>query len=175
MTVLWRHGNALLPFLLHNPEWPHLDHLINRANTPHSQEMVNHLVTKLGDCTDLINACTPDCPPHGQHQMLRHPNVLLVPGRVTGSLTMVSWLMMTAPSGGQKLMCGCLLRRWESCLESPQLKHVERSLSLARVAMTLFAWGCFLRFLSWREKRVELVCLDLSGSELDPVQELQRL
>lgn len=87
-TMLWRYGDGLLPHLHKDPDWPHPERSLNRVNERHREEMYQHIVRELGDRTDLIDRCVPDYPPYGKrilldngwYQMLRRPNVSLVPG-----------------------------------------------------------------------------------------------
>jgi 4-hydroxyacetophenone monooxygenase len=86
LTMLWRYGDGLLPFLRKDPDWPYPDRSLNRVNERHRIEMIDHIVAELGDRTDLLDACVPSYPPYGKrilldngwYRTLRRPNVSLV-------------------------------------------------------------------------------------------------
>jgi 4-hydroxyacetophenone monooxygenase len=86
LTMLWRYGDSLLPYLRKDPDWQHPERSLNRVNERHRQEMVDHIVAELGDRTDLLEACVPTYPPYGKrilldngwYRTLRRPNVSLV-------------------------------------------------------------------------------------------------
>lgn len=85
-AMLWRYGDGLLPSLHIDPDWPHPERSLNRANDRHRQQMYDHIVRVLGDRTDLIEKCVPDYPPYGKrilldnywYETLLKPNVHLV-------------------------------------------------------------------------------------------------
>jgi len=87
-SMLWRYGDGLLPHLRKDPEWPHPERSLNRVNERHREEMYRHIVSELGDRTDLLDLCVPDYPPYGKrilldngwYRMLRRSNVSLEPG-----------------------------------------------------------------------------------------------
>lgn len=85
-SMLWRYGDGLLPFLKKDPSWPHPERSLNRVNDKHRQEMLEHILSELGDRTDLIGKCVPTYPPYGKrilldnnwYRTIRRPNVDLV-------------------------------------------------------------------------------------------------
>jgi 4-hydroxyacetophenone monooxygenase len=91
-TMLWRYGDGLLPSLRMDPDWPHPERSLNRANDRHRQQMTAHIEQVLGDRTDLIDKCLPDYPPYGKrilldnhwYETLLKPNVHLVTAAVKG-------------------------------------------------------------------------------------------
>ena len=107
-TMMWRYGDGLLPHLHVDPDWPHPERSLNRVNERHRVEMYEHMVSELGDRTDLLDRCVPDYPPYGKrilldngwYQMLRRPNVSLVPGslrRITPD-----GIVVTSPDGDEQ-------------------------------------------------------------------------
>jgi 4-hydroxyacetophenone monooxygenase len=85
-VMLWRYGDGLLPLLRKDPEWPYPERAVNRINDRHRQEMADHIVSELGDRTDLLDKCLPTYPPYGKRILLDNgwfstmtrPNVELV-------------------------------------------------------------------------------------------------
>lgn len=85
-TMLWRYGDGLLRWLEKDPEWPDPDRSLNRVNDRHRQEMTEHILSELGDRTDLVDKCVPTYPPYGKRILLDNgwyraicrPNVELV-------------------------------------------------------------------------------------------------
>ena len=70
LTMLWRYGDGLLPYLHKDPDWPHPERSLNRVNDRHRQEMTDHIHAELGERHDLIDACLPDYPPYGKRILL---------------------------------------------------------------------------------------------------------
>lgn len=85
-TMLWRYGDGLLPLLRKDPDWPHKDRSVNKANDRHREEMIAFIKNELGDRTDLLDKCVPAYPPYGKRilidngwfRTLRKPSVELV-------------------------------------------------------------------------------------------------
>lgn len=85
-TMLWRYGDGLLPTLHKDPEWPHPERSLNRANDRHRQEMADHMAAELAGRDDLLAKCLPTYPPYGKRilldngwfQAIRRPNAELV-------------------------------------------------------------------------------------------------
>lgn len=69
-TMLWRYGDGLLPFLRRDPDWPYPERAMNRINDRHREEMATHILTELGDRTDLVDKCMPTYPPYGKRILL---------------------------------------------------------------------------------------------------------
>lgn len=86
LTMLWRYGDGLLPFLRKDPDWPHPERSLNRVNDRHRQEMTDHIVAELADRPDLVATCIPTYPPYGKrilldngwYRAISEPNVELV-------------------------------------------------------------------------------------------------
>ena len=70
LTMFWRYGDGLLPFLKKDPEWPHPQRAMNRINDRHREEMVQHIERKLEGRPDLIAKSVPDYPPYGKRILL---------------------------------------------------------------------------------------------------------
>ena len=89
-TMLWRYGDGLLRFLRKDPSWPHPERSLNRTNDRHRREMTDHILSELGDRTDLHTACIPTYPPYGKRILLdngwfktiQEPNVELLTERI---------------------------------------------------------------------------------------------
>ena len=85
-TMLWRYGDGLLPSLRIDPDWPHPDRSLNKANDRHRQDMTRHIEQELEGRPDLIEKCLPTYPPYGKrilldnnwYKSLRQDNVELV-------------------------------------------------------------------------------------------------
>ncbi len=85
-AMLWRYGDGLLPSLHIDPDWPHPERSLNRANDRHRIEMTDYMMRELEGRPDLIEKCLPDYPPYGKRilldnnwfKTLRAPNVELV-------------------------------------------------------------------------------------------------
>lgn len=85
-TMFWRYGDGLLPTLHKDPDWPHPERSLNKANDRHRQQMTDHIVSSLKDRPDLIDKCLPAYPPYGKrilldngwYEALLKPNVELV-------------------------------------------------------------------------------------------------
>ncbi len=85
-TMLWRYGDGLLPSLHKDPDWPHPERSLNRANDRHRQQMTEHMEQELGARPELLAKCLPDYPPYakrilldnGWFAALTRPNVALV-------------------------------------------------------------------------------------------------
>ncbi|MBD3666848.1 MAG: NAD(P)/FAD-dependent oxidoreductase, partial [Kangiella sp.] len=85
-TMFWRYGDGLLPTLHKDPDWPHPERSLNKANDRHRQQMTDHIVSSLKDRPDLIDKCLPTYPPYGKrilldngwYEALLKPNVELV-------------------------------------------------------------------------------------------------
>lgn len=69
-AMLWRYGDGLLPTLRKDPDWPHPERSLNRANERHRKEMEEHILRELGDRTDLLAKCLPGYPPYGKRILL---------------------------------------------------------------------------------------------------------
>lgn len=69
-TMFWRYGDGLLPSLHKDPDWPHPERSLNRANDRHRQEITDHIHHILGNRSDLIEKCLPDYPPYGKRILL---------------------------------------------------------------------------------------------------------
>jgi len=69
-TMFWRYGDGLLPSLHKDPDWPHPERSLNRANDRHRQEITDHIHNTLGGRSDLIEKCVPDYPPYGKRILL---------------------------------------------------------------------------------------------------------
>lgn len=68
--MLWRYGDGLHPTLQKDPDWPHPDRALNRANDRHREQMTAHIEEKLADRPDLIADCLPSYPPYGKRILL---------------------------------------------------------------------------------------------------------
>lgn len=85
-NMFWRYGDGLLPLLRKDPEWPHPERAVNRANDRHRREMTEFIHSELGNRADLIAKCVPTYPPYGKRilldngwfRTLTRPNVELV-------------------------------------------------------------------------------------------------
>lgn len=85
-AMLWRYGDGLLPSLHKDPDWPHPERSLNRANDRHRQQMTAFLEETLEGRPDLIAKCLPSYPPYGKrilldngwYEALRKPGVELV-------------------------------------------------------------------------------------------------
>lgn len=109
-AMLWRYGDGLLPYLRKDADWPHPERSLNQVNERHRVEMYDHILSELGDRTDLIDRCVPDYPPYGKrilldngwYRMLRHPNVSLV----SGSLLRIEpdGIVVATPAGSEQTL-----------------------------------------------------------------------
>jgi 4-hydroxyacetophenone monooxygenase len=89
-TMLWRYGDGLLPSLRIDPDWPHPERSLNRANDRHRQDMTRHIEQELEGWPDLIEKCLPTYPPYGKrilldnswYKTLRKNNVELITTRI---------------------------------------------------------------------------------------------
>lgn len=70
LTMLWRYCDGLLPTLQKDPDWPHAERSLNRANDRHRQEMTDHIIAELGERDDLLEKCLPSYPPYGKRILL---------------------------------------------------------------------------------------------------------
>jgi 4-hydroxyacetophenone monooxygenase len=85
-TMLWRYGDGLLPTLHKDPDWPHPERSLNRANDRHRQQMTDHIHASLNGREDLLDKCLPTYPPYGKrilldngwYEAITQPNVELV-------------------------------------------------------------------------------------------------
>ena len=90
LTMLWRYGDALLPTLRKDPEWPHPRRSVNATNERHRQELLRYIESELEGRPDLLAKSIPDYPPYGKrilldagwYQTLRRENVELITERV---------------------------------------------------------------------------------------------
>jgi 4-hydroxyacetophenone monooxygenase len=86
VTLFWRFGDGLHRILQIDPEWPHLDRSINRANERHRVELVRYIEEEVGNDPALVAKAVPDYPPWGKRMLvdngwfrtLTEPNVDLV-------------------------------------------------------------------------------------------------
>ena len=69
-TMLWRYGDGLLPSLRIDPDWPHPERSLNRANDRHRVDMTNHMERELDGRPDLFDKCLPTYPPYGKRILL---------------------------------------------------------------------------------------------------------
>jgi 4-hydroxyacetophenone monooxygenase len=69
-TMLWRYGDGLLPSLRIDPDWPHPERSLNRANDRHREDMTRHMEQELAGRPDLIEKCLPSYPPYGKRILL---------------------------------------------------------------------------------------------------------
>lgn len=70
LTLLWRFGDGLLPFLQKDPDWPHPERSLNRGNDRHREELTRYLVESLSERPDLVDKCLPDYPPYGKRMLM---------------------------------------------------------------------------------------------------------
>jgi 4-hydroxyacetophenone monooxygenase len=92
LRLMWMMQDKLLPTLRKDPEWPHPDRSLNKANDRHRQYFVDYLTGQLAGAEHLVDALTPTYPPYGKRILmdndwfatLRRDDVELVTGDVTG-------------------------------------------------------------------------------------------
>lgn len=85
-NMFWRYGDGLLPLLKKDPQWPHPERSVNRANERHRVELTEFIKSELSDRPDLIEKCIPTYPPYGKrilldngwYRTIKKPNVTLV-------------------------------------------------------------------------------------------------
>ncbi|WP_315830790.1 flavin-containing monooxygenase [Bradyrhizobium prioriisuperbiae] len=85
-NMFWRYGDGLLPMLRKDPDWPHPERAVNRANDRHRREMTEFIHAELAERPDLIAKCVPSYPPYGKRILLDNgwfrtltkPNIELV-------------------------------------------------------------------------------------------------
>ncbi|MEZ5215277.1 MAG: NAD(P)/FAD-dependent oxidoreductase [Ilumatobacteraceae bacterium] len=86
LTMFWRYGDGLLPYLRKDPEWAFPERSVNRINDRHRQEMADFIERELDGRPDLLEKCMPTYPPYGKRILLdngwfatlRQPHVELV-------------------------------------------------------------------------------------------------
>lgn len=69
-NMFWRYGDGLLPTLRKDPDWPHPERSVNRANDRHRQEMERFIRTELASRPDLLPKCIPTYPAFGKRILL---------------------------------------------------------------------------------------------------------
>jgi 4-hydroxyacetophenone monooxygenase len=69
-SLFWRFSDGVLKTLHKDPDWPHPQRAINRANDRVRQLMTDHLREKLHGRPDLIAKLLPDYPPYGKRILL---------------------------------------------------------------------------------------------------------
>jgi 4-hydroxyacetophenone monooxygenase len=88
VTLFWRFGDGLHRQLQIDPDWPHPERAVNRANDRHRRDLVEYIDTQLGPDADasLRAKVVPDYPPFGKrmlidngwYRLLTEPHVHLV-------------------------------------------------------------------------------------------------
>lgn len=68
--LFWRFSDGVLRTLRREPEWPHPQRAVSRANDRTRQWMAEYLQTKLAERPDLIAKLLPDYPPYGKRMLL---------------------------------------------------------------------------------------------------------
>jgi 4-hydroxyacetophenone monooxygenase len=92
-TLFWRFGDGLLRSLRKDPDWPHPERSLNRANDRHREEMAAYVERQLAARPELIPHCVPSYPPYGKrilldngwYEALVRDHVALVPHAVTSA------------------------------------------------------------------------------------------
>jgi 4-hydroxyacetophenone monooxygenase len=82
----WTYGDQVFNALQKDPNWPHPERSLNKANDSHRGFFTNYIVSELGDRQDLLDKVLPQYPPFGKrmlmdngwYRMLRNPKVSLV-------------------------------------------------------------------------------------------------
>jgi 4-hydroxyacetophenone monooxygenase len=88
VTLFWRFGDGLHRQLQIDPDWPHPERAVNRANDRHRRDLVEYIDAQLGPDADpaLRAKVVPDYPPFGKrmlidngwYRLLTEPHVHLV-------------------------------------------------------------------------------------------------
>ncbi len=82
----WTFGDRLHAALQKDPNWPHADRSMNKANDSHRGYFTRYIESAIGDKTELLDKVVPPYPPFGKrmlmdngwYRMLRNEKVLLV-------------------------------------------------------------------------------------------------
>ncbi|MFF2847667.1 flavin-containing monooxygenase [Streptomyces sp. NPDC058001] len=90
LRTFWNFGDRLHEPLRIDPDWPHPERSINKANDRHRAFLTRHIERELGERTDLIDLCVPDYPPYvkrplldnGWFRTVARPDVDLIPDGV---------------------------------------------------------------------------------------------
>jgi len=85
-NMFWRYGDGLLLTLRKDPQWPHPERSVNRANDRHRAEMERFIRAELASRPDLLTKCIPSYPAfakrilldNGWYGTLLKPNMDLV-------------------------------------------------------------------------------------------------
>ena len=87
----WTFGDQVFNALQKDPNWPHPERALNKANDSHRGFFTNYIVSELGDRQDLLDKVLPHYPPFGKrmlmdngwYRMLRNPKVSLIDNPIT--------------------------------------------------------------------------------------------
>jgi len=87
----WTYGDQIFNALQKDPNWPHPERSLNKANDSHRGYFTQYVVSELGDRQDLLDKVLPKYPPFGKrmlmdngwYRMLRNPKVSLVDNPIT--------------------------------------------------------------------------------------------
>lgn len=87
----WVFNDRIHPALQKDPNWAHPERSLNATNDAHREYFTQHIISELGDRTDLLDKVLPPYPPFGKRmlmdngwfKMLTKDNVELVTDRVT--------------------------------------------------------------------------------------------
>jgi len=66
----WQIGDAILPTLRIDPDWPYPERSVNAANDKLRGQMTEYIKMQLGDRPELIEKVTPAYPPYGKRLLL---------------------------------------------------------------------------------------------------------
>ena len=106
----WTYGDQVFDALQKDPDWPHPERSLNRANESHRGFFTNYILSELGDRRDLAEKVVPPYPPFGKrmlmdngwYRMLRNERVTLVTIRSCGSI----------PTRSRRATAGASKRTW---------------------------------------------------------------
>lgn len=72
LRIGWIMNDRFYDMILKDPDWPHPDRSINALNDMVREQLTDHIVTQLGDRTDLIDKLVPTYPPFGKRILVDH-------------------------------------------------------------------------------------------------------
>lgn len=66
----WTFGDRVHSTLQKDPDWPHADRSLNKANDSHRGYFTQYIVSEIGDKTELLDKVVPNYPPFGKRMLM---------------------------------------------------------------------------------------------------------